>query len=126
MLQRELEFARKTFDSGAKLAFSKRGQLVKEGLDHGRVKNNHDELEADPVQVTFDIRRQKDRISDAYMNPINHGTKRSPAHWKMYRNTARKGEPSTKAKAHPLRRSVTKMRGVVLLKPCFSSKTKVP
>jgi hypothetical protein len=58
MFQRELELACKTFNSSAEFAFSKRGQLVEEGLDHGRVKDNHNELEADPVRLTFDIRRQ--------------------------------------------------------------------
>ena len=53
MFQRELEFAWKIFDSGTKFAFGKRGQLVEERLDYGRVKDNHDELEADPVQFNI-------------------------------------------------------------------------
>ena len=58
MFQRELELARKTFDSDTKFAIGKRGQLVEKGLDNGRVKDNHDKLEADPVQfirLTFDL-----------------------------------------------------------------------
>ena len=49
MFQGELELARKAFNSGPKFAISKRGELVEKGLDHGRVKDNHDELEGDPA-----------------------------------------------------------------------------
>ena len=56
---------------------------------------------------------------------MSQGTKRSPAHLKMARNAERKGAPMTKPTAQDLRRSVTKRRRVVLLKPCFSSRTKV-
>lgn len=58
MFQRETEFACKAFDSDTKFAVGKRGQLVEQRLDHSRVKDNHDELEADPVQftqLTFDL-----------------------------------------------------------------------
>ena len=60
------------------------------------------------------------------MKAMSHGTKRSPAHWKILRKMARKGAPRTKATAQDLKRSVMKILGVVLLKPCFSSRTKVP
>lgn len=60
-----------------------------------------------------------------HMKAINQGTNRSPAHLKMYKNAARNGPPRAKPSAHPLRRSATKRAGVVLLNPCFSSKTKV-
>lgn len=57
MLQRELKSSCKTFDSGAKFAFSERGQLVEPRLDHGRIKNDHDELEANPVRFIINIKR---------------------------------------------------------------------
>ena len=56
---------------------------------------------------------------------MSQGTKRSPAHLKMARKAERKGAPMTKPTAHDLRRSVTNSRRVVLLKPCFSSRTNV-
>ena len=56
---------------------------------------------------------------------MSQGTKRSPAHLKIARKAERKGAPMTKPTAHDLRRSVTKRRRVVLLKPCFSSRTNV-
>lgn len=83
MLQRELEFARKIFDSSPKFTFSKWRQLVEEGLDHGRVKDNHDKLEADPVILNVRYQTIKKDKASAYINAINHGTKRSPARRKM-------------------------------------------
>src|SRR5258708_7292826 len=69
--------------------------------------------------------KKREKIK-TYMKPINHGTKRSPAHWKIYKKTARKGATRTKANPQPFKRSVMKSVGVVLLNPCFSSKTNVP
>lgn len=62
---------------------------------------------------------------NAYMNPMSHGTKRSPAHLKTKRNAAKKGAPRTSERAQLLKKSMTKRLGVVLLKPCFSSRTNV-
>jgi len=49
MLQGELEFRRQRFDSGAEISRSQRRKLVEHGLDDGRVDDDHDELERDPV-----------------------------------------------------------------------------
>lgn len=60
-----------------------------------------------------------------YKKAISQGTNRSPAHWKTLRKAAKKGAPMTNPIAQPLKRSATNKPGVVLLKPCFSSRTKV-
>ena len=49
MLQRKFELASKMFDSGTKFTLREGGELIEKRLDHGRVKDNHDELEGDPV-----------------------------------------------------------------------------
>ena len=49
VFQRELEFRRQRFDSGAKISRRQRGELVEYGLDDGRVDDDEDELERDPV-----------------------------------------------------------------------------
>lgn len=65
------------------------------------------------------------RSWEEIMKPINQGTKRSPAHWNMYKKAAKKGAPRAKAMSQLFTRSPTKRAGVVLLNPCFSSSTKV-
>jgi hypothetical protein len=65
------------------------------------------------------------RHAVTHIKAMSHGTKRSPAHLKMYKKVARNGAPMANPRAHPLRRSATNKAGVVLLKPCFSSRTKV-
>ena len=60
-----------------------------------------------------------------HMKPINQGTKRSPAHLKIYKKRAKNGPPNTIPITQLLMKSVMKSLGVVLLKPCFSSRTNV-
>lgn len=76
------------------------------------------------ILLSFNDQRTKEFRT--HMKAINQGTNLSPAHSKMYKKTAKKGAPSTKAMAQPFNKSVTNNLGVVLLKPCFSSKTNVP
>ena len=56
---------------------------------------------------------------------MSHGTKRSPAHLNTHKNAAKKGAPMANPIPQLFSRSVTNSEGVVLLKPCFSSNTKV-
>jgi hypothetical protein len=126
VFEREFEFAGKVLNPLAEIAFGKRGELVEERLDDSWVENDHNELERYPRRLSSASLLAERKEKKPYMKPINHGTKRSPAHWKMYKNTARKGAPRTKASPQPFRRSVMKSAGVVLLNPCFSSKTNVP
>ena len=48
MLERELELGSQVFDSGAEVTLGQGRELVKEGLDHGGVEDDHDKLERDP------------------------------------------------------------------------------
>lgn len=49
VLEGEAQFARKVLDACAKLAIRKRGNLVEEWLDDGRVYDHNGELEGDPI-----------------------------------------------------------------------------
>ena len=49
VLQWKLEFRRQTFDSGAKISRGQWREFVDHGPDDGRVDNDHDELERDPL-----------------------------------------------------------------------------
>ena len=83
VLQGELEFRRQAFDSGTKISRSQWGEFVEHGLDDGRVDDDHDELERDPVEkVTVRWWNGRECVGGAYMNPMSQGTKRSPAHLK--------------------------------------------
>lgn len=64
-------------------------------------------------------------IQNAHRKAISHGKNLSPAHLKTYKKAERKGAPIAAVNNWLLTRSLTKRLGVVLLKPCFSSRTKV-
>jgi len=48
VLERELELGSQVFDSGAEVTRGQGGELVKEGLNHGGIEDDHDKLEGDP------------------------------------------------------------------------------
>lgn len=124
VLQRKLELGCQTLYSIPQVTSRQGRELVEHRLDDSRVDNHHDELECDPTADTLGMMPKND-VKDTYMNAMSQGTNRSPAHLKMYRKAAKKGEPRTKASPHPLMRSMTNRLGVVLLNPCFSSSTNV-
>jgi len=65
------------------------------------------------------------QTGQTYKNAIKNGMKLSPAHLKIFKKAARNGAPNTNPTSQPLMVSVTNNPGVVLLNPCFSSRTKV-
>jgi hypothetical protein len=56
VLERELELGGQVFDSGAEVTIGQRRELVKEGLDHGGVEDDHDKLERDPDIKASNVR----------------------------------------------------------------------
>ena len=65
------------------------------------------------------------KSNNTHRKAMSHGTKRSPAHLNTHKNAAKKGAPMANPIPQLFSRSVTNSEGVVLLKPCFSSNTKV-
>ena len=49
VLERELQLAREALNAIPELAFSTRRELVEERLDDGRVDDDHEKLEAEPL-----------------------------------------------------------------------------
>lgn len=122
MRKGEFELGCKRFYPCTKVSLSQGGELVEEGLDDSGIDHYHGELECEP-EAALD---EHSRISrNAHKKPVNQGTKRSPAHLNIHKKADKNGAPITTASIHPLMRSVTKSFHVVLLKPCFSSRTKV-
>lgn len=65
------------------------------------------------------------QTGQTYKNAIKNGMKLSPAHLKIFKKAARNGPPRANPTNQPLTVSVTNSPGVILLNPCFSSRTKV-
>lgn len=65
------------------------------------------------------------QTEQTHKNAIKNGIKLSPAHLNIFKKAARNGAPKANPTNQPFIVSVTNNPGVVLLNPCFSSRTKV-
>ena len=125
MRKREVQTGSQAFDPFPKVAFWERRQFVKEWLNDGRVEENHQDLEGEPGCECFSPMVKNFRTRKTYKNAIKNGMKLSPAHLKIFKKAARNGPPIANPTNQYLSVSVMNTRGVVLLNPCFSSRTKV-
>ena len=125
MLKGKLELGGQIFDSFSEAPFRKWRQFVEEWLNDSRIDKDHQDLEGKPGRWCFSSKKQIVGTGRTYKNAIKNGMKLSPAHLKIFKNAARNGAPSANPTDQPLIVSMTNSLGVVLLNPCFSSRTKV-
>ena len=106
VLKRELELGRERFDASPDFAMWEGREFIEEGLYDSWIKDYHRKLEDKTGKNGLSREHKTWETSRTYISIITQGTKRSPAHSKMWRKRARRGPPRTMPRAQPLIMSI--------------------